>query len=504
MAKQDSNQAPVAEAATETDAAEPQVKVDVAIEDVGPARKCLTITVPADHIARQIDQRFDQLQDEAAIPGFRRGAAPRRLLTRRFNSAVRDEVRSQLISEAFTQAVEQEKLDVLGEPQFKDIDAIELPDDGPLSFKVEVEVVPSFELPGLEGIAVKRPKLDVADKDVDEQIDRMQRQFGSLTQVADGKAEADDYLLADVRILTGKDKSKGADDKAEEIAHHPGTYILVPSPKREDKGHVAGIVVEKLGAKLRGKTVGDSIQLSVTGPTGHEDPRIKDQPITLVVRIDKIERVAPAAVEDLCAQVGAESSDDLKQRIRRDLEARRDREQKTAMHEQISDHLLEKIAMDLPEGLSARQSDRLLRRQALEMAYRGMSEDEIGQQLAELRAESEQQAQRQLKLHFVLSRAAEKLEVSVSEGEINGRIAMLAMQQGRRPEKLRRDMLHNGQLEQLYSQVRDQKTLDLILEKAKVTDVDPEELRKEAPADTDGGKAKTAGKKKSTKKAKQD
>lgn len=499
MAKHESSQAPVADPVSEADAAEPKVKLDIAVEDVGPARKCLTISVPADHIARQIDQRFDQLQDEAAIPGFRRGAAPRRLLTRRFSSAVRDEVRSQLISEAFTQAIEQEKLDVLGEPQFKDIDALELPDEGPLSFKVEVEVVPSFELPSLEGIAVKRPKLDVADKDVDEQIDRMRRQFGSLAQVADGKAEADDYLLADVRIRAGEVK-KDAD--GEEIAHHPGTYILVPGPKREDKGHVAGIVVEKLGARLRGKSVGDSVNLSLTGPAGHEDARIKDQPITLVVRIDKIERVTPAAVEELCAQVGAESPDDLKQRVRRDLEARRDREQKAAMHEQISEHLLEKIAMDLPQGLSGRQSDRLLRRQALEMAYRGMSEDEIGQQIAELRAESEQQAQRQLKLYFILSRAAEKLEVSVSEGEINGRIAMLAMQQNRRPEKLRRDMLHNGQLEQLYNQVRDQKTLDLILEKARVSDVDPQELHKEA--DADAGKAKGAGRKKTTKKAKQD
>lgn len=491
MAKQDSTPTPVAEAP----AAESTLSIDVKVRDVGPARKSLTIEVPADKIAEQIGQRFDRLQDEAAVPGFRRGNAPRRLLTRRFSDAVRDEVRTQLLSEAYNQAIEQEKLQVLGEPDFKDIESIKLPDEPgqPLSFQVEVEVTPTFELPELEGVAVKRPRLEVTDKDVDEQVDRLRTQFGSLTEVTDGKADADDYVLADVRIRAGDN----ADDAAEELAHHPGTYILVPSKQRDDKGHVAGIVITDLGKKLRGKAVGDELRISLTGPSGHEDPRIKDQPITLVIRLDKIERVTPAAIEDLSAQMGVESADDLRQRIRQDLQARRDREQKAAMHDQISDYLLETVAMDLPEGISGRQAARNLQRQALELAYRGASEDEIAQHIAEMRGETEERAQRQLKLSFILQQAAEKLAVEVSEGEINGRIAMLAMQQGRRPEKVRRDMLRNGQLEQLYGQVRDQKTLDLILEKAKVTDVDPAELTQAAEAKAQTKSKSKAGAKKS-------
>lgn len=500
MAKQDSTDTAVAQAPE----ASGETTINVKVEDAGPARKALTIDVPSERIATQLEQRFDQLQQEADIPGFRRGNAPRRLLTRRFNDAVRDEVRGQLLSEAYSQAIEQEQIEVLGEPEFKDIDAVQLPDaaDQGMTFTVEVEVVPHFELPNLEGIAIKRPKLEVKDSDIDEQVDRMQKQSGSLTEVADGKAEADDYVLADVRIRAGKD----AEATAEEIAHHPGTYILVPSKERDDKGHVAGIVIDDLGKKLRGKKVGDELAVSLTGPTGHEDPRIKDQPITLAIRVDKIERVTPAAIEDLVSQFGVESVDDLKQRIRQDLEGRRDREQKSAMHEQVSEYLLEAVPMDLPEGISGRQAARNLQRQAMEMAYRGMNEDEIAQQIAELRGESEEQAQRQLKLFFILQRAAEAMNIEVSEGEINGRIAMMAMQQGRRPEKLRRDMLHNGQLEQLYSQARDQKTLDQILEKAKVTDVDPKELEK-ATSDakaTSKSATKTTKKKTQSKSAKTD
>ena len=164
------------------------------------------------------------------------------------------------------------------------------------------------------------------------------------------------------------------------------------------------------------------------------------------------------------------------------------------MHQQVADHLLEKVSLDLPEGLTGRQAARVLRRQAMEMAYRGVPEQEIEQKIAELRGSSEEDARKQLKLFFILDQAAKQLEVDVTEQEINGRVAMLAMQQGRRPEKLRQQMQRAGELEHLYLQIREQKTLDKIIEKAKVTEVD---APAEEKAEEGKGKKKSGGKKKS-------
>ena len=147
------------------------------------------------------------------------------------------------------------------------------------------------------------------------------------------------------------------------------------------------------------------------------------------------------------------------------------------IHEQICRHLLEKVDLTLPEGLTGRQTSRVLRRQAMEMAYRGMTERDIEQHLAELRTKSEEDARRQLKLFFILDKAASNFKIDVSENEVNGRVAMLAHQQGRALEKFRQELARNGNIEQIYLQIREQKTLDKILEKAQVTDVD------QAPAD---------------------
>ncbi len=118
----------------------------------------------------------------------------------------------------------------------------------------------------------------------------------------------------------------------------------------------------------------------------------------------------------------------------------------------------------------------------------------------DLHAYLEAEAARQLKLFFILDQIAKSLEVDVNENEINGRIAMLAMQQGRRPEKLRQQMQRSGELEHLFLQIREQKTLDKIIERATVTEVDAPPAEEKAGAK----KEKKAEKKASGKKSKED
>lgn len=442
-----------------------QPPLEVKVEDAGPARKRLTITIPPERITGEMRERFDKLQEEAAVPGFRRGHAPQRLIERRFGTAVKDELRVHLLSETFSQAVEQEKLAVIGQPDIKDAEQIKLPEQGALTFQAEVEVVPQVQLPPLEGIAVTKEPIAVTDDDVKEEIERLRRQFGQMKQVHEGEVKAEDYVLADVRILAGTD----AADTAEELLHHPGSYVHVPSKKRQDKGHVVGIVVNELGKKLAGHSIGQTVRFSQDGPQNHEDERIKGKPITFVIRLDRIERLEPATDTAIAQQIGVEEAK-LSEHVTEVLKARKERQQHAKMHEQLEKYFLDNVQMDLPEGLSGRQTARVLHRQAMQMAYMGMDEEQIKQRMAEMRSSSEEEARKQLKLFFILNEAAKKLEIEVSEAEVNGRVAMLAAQQNRRPEKLRQQMMQSGELEQLYIQLREQKTMDKILEKAQVTE----------------------------------
>lgn len=469
----------------------------VKIEDVGPARKKLTIELPESRIAAALEDSFGKLADDAVVPGFRRGRVPQRLIQKRFGQAVRDDVRGTLISEAYTQAIEDNDIRVLGEPDVKDADKIEMPDKGSMTFEVEIEVTPEVELPDLEGLTVEKVAMDVSDSDVDDEVGKFQERFGNPEETNEG-IQADDYVDTHMHAK--------ADETDEEFAHGNAT-IWVPGKSRDYKGHVGGIVVNDLGKQLEGKAVGDKVVINTTGPESHENEAIRGKPITISLRIDRVQRVKPAEIETVCQNFGVENEEELRKQIREMIEGRAEREQTSSMHEQVIEQLMDKVDMTLPTGLSGRQTERILNRRKMELLYQGASEEEVEQKVAEMRDESEEESAKMLKQFFILDAVSNQLEVEVQEQELNGRIAAMAYQQGRRPEKLRQEMHRSGELENLFMQMREQKTLDAIIEKATIKEVKESSKPKEdkdAKASEKKSSKKKSSKKKSSKKKKAD
>jgi trigger factor len=148
------------------------------------------------------------------------------------------------------------------------------------------------------------------------------------------------------------------------------------------------------------------------------------------------------------------------------------------MTEQIFEYLLDKSDFDLPMNVVAEQASSVLQRQYTSLLMRGLSREQIGEQIEQLQAGSEQQAQQQLKTFFIMDKVAEKLEIKVSDEEINGHIAQLAMQRGQRPEKMREDMERNGTLAQFSLEVRQEKCIAKLLETAVITEKKPEKKAK--------------------------
>lgn len=465
-------------------ATEDRPELNVTVEDAGPALKKLTIEVPESRIKEKIEEQFDSLKRDAVIPGFRRGRAPHRLIERRFGEALRGDVKGQLLSETYTQACEDNGLDVLGEPDVKDADDIELPESGPMTFVVEVEVTPEVELPDFASIKVDKVKAEVTDDDVTAEIDNYRERMGSMEAAEDG-AKVGDFCEGPIKVLAGED----AGDDAEVLVDQPQTYALINGEDKEYKGHLVGIVVDDLGKRLAGKEAGHTERISMTGPKGHENEKVRDQPITIEFTISQIQRVKPAEIEALVQQMGVEDEAALREQMKQMLESRAQQQQQADMYDQVREQLVAAVEMELPEGLTSRQVERSLQQQRMELMYRGTSPEDVEQQIAEARENSEAESIKQIKQFFILDKASKDLEVEVNENEINMRVAQMAFQQQRRPEKMRAEMRERGELEQLYLQIREQKTLDQIIEKATVTEVD-------APAE----EKKPAAKKKSTKK----
>src|SRR4051812_47759328 len=142
----------------------------IKVEDAGPATKRVSIEIPQDRIAEKLAEQFKELRQQAAIPGFRPGHAPQKLIEKRFSGDVKDQVRRTLISESYAQAVEKNNLQVIGEPRFDNAEEITLPETGALTYSFEVEVQPEINLPELKGLNIKRPKIEITEENVEQAL----------------------------------------------------------------------------------------------------------------------------------------------------------------------------------------------------------------------------------------------------------------------------------------------------------------------------------------------
>jgi trigger factor len=123
-----------------------------------------------------------------------------------------------------------------------------------------------------------------------------------------------------------------------------------------------------------------------------------------------------------------------------------------------------------------------------------LSREQLEEQTEQLQASSEEDAKRQLKMFFIMDKVAEKLDIEVSEEELNGHIAQLAIQQGQRPEKVKEEMTRTGSLATFSLQIREEKCIEKLLESAKITEIKPAKKAKKAKKNTKETVKKTAKK----------
>ncbi len=431
-------------------------KYDVAIEDAGPGAKKLTVKIPQDHINAQLAVQMKDLRQHAQLPGFRPGKIPQGLLEKRFGGDVREQVRKNLVGDAFRQAVEEHKLEILGEPEVLDPQALQLSTDGGMNFSFTVEVQPTFELPNLKGVKVKKPKITVTDANVDQAMQNLREQQGTLVPVPNNTAAPKDFLVGDFKL-----KLDGA-----VLGQTNDAQLVVRN------GRIAGIEVPDLEGKLTGVKPGETRSFTVDVPADHPQEQIKGKTVEVEVVIKDLKRLELAVIDaDFLESLGFENEGELREALKEQLVQRIDFDVAQAMRSQVARYLLENVNFTLPAKLSQMQANRVLNRRATDLLSRGMPREQIEANLAALQAGSSEEAQRELKLFFTLQKIASDREVNVDEATVNGRIAMIAATQGLRPEKLKQQMAKDGSLQNLFLQLREQGALDTIVADADIEEV---------------------------------
>jgi trigger factor len=457
MAENEAAVAEVDSAATATEEAPYQYAVK--IEDAGPATKKVHVEIPKDRIESKLAEQYKELRQQAAVPGFRVGHAPAKLIEKRFGQDVKEQVRRSLLSESYQQAVEQNKLEVIGEPEFENPEAIKLPEDGNsgMNYSFQIEVQPEINLPDLTHLQVKKPKIEVTDENVQQALTNLREQQGALVPVEDRGVEPKDFLYADVHMKLG-----------EEVVGHQHDAQIVARP-----GRINGVDINDLDKQLAGLKPGEERTFTVKVPDSHADEKLRGKDVQFEVKLKDLKKLEPAVIDaEFLSDLGFDNEQQLLDALREQMVERITYDVQQSMREQVNQYLVSNVQMELPTRLSDRQAERVVSRRAVDLMMRGVPREQVEANVEKLRSTAKEEAVRELKLFFILQKIATEQNAEVDESELNGRIAMLAAQRGKRPEKLKQEMSKDGTLSELYIQMREQKAVDKLLETAKIEEVE--------------------------------
>lgn len=429
------------------------MKVDK--QNVGPCKVKVIVKAEADETRKEYEAVMKSFMQHGRVPGFRPGKVPREIIKRDFHKEISEEVQGRLFRALYRQALDQEGVKMVSLLDVSDM--LFSPETG-ITFTMTVDVKPEFELPKYKKIPVTFEEPAVTEEQVDEHIDRLRKAFAKFEEAQpDHGIEAGDLVSIDFAGLIDGQPVKEVAPEAKSISEGADFWIQV----EEDR-----FLPEIINA-LKGMKAGESNEVKFK--FGKDQPlealRGKKAVYNVTVKTVRM-RVLPKD-EDLLAQVKLESLDKLREQTRTHLAESAQQAEKHRREQTIIEFLLKKTEFDLPESQVSEEINTTLDRMMNEAQYRGLTREDLEKNREAIIENATGSAKRQLSLRYILGSIAEKEGIQLTEAEVAQKIETLSVDFRMKPEQLRAQIEKNGRMELLRSQIRDEKTMQFLLDEAK-------------------------------------
>jgi trigger factor len=429
-----------------------RAQMQVSEKRISPVVMELSVEVPATIVKAEIDKAYVTLGKKAHIKGFRPGKAPRDVLTRMFAPQVQNDVANAIVNDTLPKILSDKNLTPVSQPnvEAKTVDA-----KLPFSFTATFEVQPEIENVKFEGFELYRPKVEVDEKLIEEQMEGLRQRHAALKAPDPARPAAKgDVLSIDFTLsVEGKDIKDGGGQ---------GVQIELGS----------GQALPEIDEALVGKSVGDKATAEHTFPAEHprEDFRAKKGTFTITVS-DLKERVLPTVDDEFAKDIGFDTLIALRADIHTKLEKNAKDRSETVLAEQIVDKLNSENTCDVPPSLVEQQA-RIMEQEVLQSARR-MGQRITQEQYNALHGAILADAQKKVRAGLLMAAIARKNEFKVTDEDIEKGLAELAEETGKNVAKLRVEYREKSKRDILIGMILEDKILDFIETKSNIKDGDP-------------------------------
>ena len=429
----------------------------------------ISVVVPsADMIAKR-DEKLVDLKDKVKINGFRPGKVPMSHVSKLYGKSAMgelvnetiDEQTKSVLAERKEKAAQQPKI-VMTEDEAEAEEILEGKKD--FEFKIEYEIIPSFDVADFTKIEIERPVVDISEDEIKEQIERI-ADSNRTYEAKKGKAADKDRVTMDyVGKVDGEPFEGGADNGAN-LVLGSGTFI----PGFED---------ELIGVKA-----GDEKVVKVTFPDDYGAENLAGKKAEFDVTVIEVSKPGELKIDDELAQtLGLDSLEKLEEIVKDQIGNQYETQTRQKVKRQLLDKLDEEHKFDLPEGMVEQEFDNIWNQISRDLEQAGKSFEDEDTTEEKAREDYRKLAQRRVRLGLVLAEIGEEAKIEVTEAELQQAL-MQQVQQYPGQEQAIYDFFRNTPeaIGGLRAPIFEEKVVDLILEKAKVTDktVTKEELMEE-------------------------
>jgi len=443
-------------------------------------RREFEVVLPVAELEQRLSSELTTLKDKVRINGFRPGKVPVAHLRRLYGRAVMADVVQNAVNEANKKIVDENQLKLAREPKIElpeDKDSVEkaLEAKADLTFKVELEVLPSFELVDLSDVSVKKLVAEVPEAEVDQTVERMAKQSQPYKAKDEGAAaETGDRVVVDfVGTIDGEAFEGG---KGENIQVELGSGSFIP-----------GFEDQLLGAKP-----GEARKVEVTFPPNYAAAHLAGKAASFDVTVKEVQAPGDVTIDDeLAKSFGMESLDKLKDAVRSAIRRDYDGHSRRKLKKELLDALDAKYGFDLPASLVEQEFASVWSQVEGDLKSAGRTFADENTTEEEARAEYRRIAERRVRLGLVLAQIGDKADIKVSDDEVTRALVERVRQYPGQEKQVWEFYQKNPQaLGEIRAPIFEEKVIDHILSQVSVVE---EPVSKEALfADEDDSPAEKA------------
>ena len=412
------------------------------VENLGTLERRVSMSLPADEIEKQVDERLKKLARNVRMPGFRPGKVPLKLVVQTYGPQVRSEVMSDAVQKAFTNAVKEANLKVAGYPQ------IERKND--FEFSATFEVYPEVKVGDLAAASVERPSAEVDDAAVDKTLEILRKQRTKFEAVERPAKDADRLTVDFQGTIDGQPFQGG---EAKDFVFGLGEGRMLPA----------------FETAARGMSPGESKTFDLDFPADYHGKEVAGKKASFTMTLKKVDEPRLAELDaDFAKSLGVADGDLAKMRseVRANVEREVKKRVEGRVKEQALNALLGATPLEIPKSLVAMESNGMAERAMADLKARGLDP----QQVPINPQAFEEAAKRRVALGLIIAELSRAENLQPKPAEVRALVEQEAQSYESPAEVVKWFYMQPQRLQEMEALALETNVVKWVLTKAKVLD----------------------------------